>query len=40
MRNPMWRAATVLALCLVAALMGLARTHAEAPGAPNSWVHP
>lgn len=42
MRKDGWSAATVLALCLVAALLGagLAKQRQEAATPPNPWVMP
>lgn len=42
MRPDRWPAATVLALCIVAALIGagLAKSREQAPGPPSPWVQP
>lgn len=42
MRTERWTSATVLALCIVVALMGagLAKTRLDGGGAPNPWVAP
>lgn len=42
MRTQRWPAATVLALCIVAALMGagLSRQRAAETASPNPWVLP
>lgn len=42
MRSERWMAATVVALCVVVALLGkgLAETRLERMGAPNPWAAP
>ncbi|HEY9854129.1 MAG TPA: hypothetical protein V6D05_00225 [Stenomitos sp.] len=42
MRSERWTTATVLTLCVVAALVGanLAKNRAERVGGPNPWVMP
>jgi len=42
MRTERWRTVTVLALCLVAAMLGasIAKNRADSLAPPNPWVRP